>query len=651
TKIPALVFMGCSSVTNITIPSSVTSRGDFAFYGCSGLTNIYYSGTEEQWNSISIGSRNYFNHIHYNCTNPDGHYTLTKVINPSTCADEGYSEYTCPCGYTLVKDYTYLEHTPGEWIVSIEATCTTDGYKYQRCTACGKRLSEEAIPSTGHTAGEWQLIAPTCTESGLEGKCCTICGELLEGEIIAALGGSHTFSEWENVDNKNQRTCDTCGYVEYKSVLGDLNGDGYVSAKDAQLILHNIAGIFAFESESLVESADMNKDGKISAVDARMVLQLVAGLWEKEDYIIIPYEGYNIFEKNVSVKSGDVVEVTIQLNDNSCLSCLTLMPYFEESVFKIVESEAGSLGATVNASNGVTTMATSNSFESGTIYTFTLEALKTTDSTIGVTVIEACDAKFNDITVTSDIVKCTVKLDSMDVDEPAIPEVPCADGHTWGEWEAGTAATCAEYGTKVRTCTVCGGKEFTSTPTTAHNYTWYTISVATCETDGVMLGECSECEDVDVKATAKLGHNLVDGVCQRCGLSEENITEPDTPVTPDEPENGEFSFLIKEPSITTIRHLDGIVLHANIEGNLPDGAYIKWTADNKNFDMEESADGRTLTITSKNDGDTTFYAIVYDADGEVITSDSITMTSKAGFFDKIGSFFRSLFGSTKIYEN
>ncbi len=33
-------FRDCSSLTNITIPSSVTSLGDGCFYGCSGLTNI-----------------------------------------------------------------------------------------------------------------------------------------------------------------------------------------------------------------------------------------------------------------------------------------------------------------------------------------------------------------------------------------------------------------------------------------------------------------------------------------------------------------------------------------------------------------------------------------------------------------------------------
>ena len=34
------VFYGCSGLTSLTIPSSVTSIGDYAFYGCSGLTSL-----------------------------------------------------------------------------------------------------------------------------------------------------------------------------------------------------------------------------------------------------------------------------------------------------------------------------------------------------------------------------------------------------------------------------------------------------------------------------------------------------------------------------------------------------------------------------------------------------------------------------------
>ena len=41
TSIGDWAFEGCSGLTSLTIPSGVTSIGDRAFEGCSGLTSIY----------------------------------------------------------------------------------------------------------------------------------------------------------------------------------------------------------------------------------------------------------------------------------------------------------------------------------------------------------------------------------------------------------------------------------------------------------------------------------------------------------------------------------------------------------------------------------------------------------------------------------
>ena len=681
-------FFDCDALTSITIPDEVVSIGDYAFCYCDKLetvimgngitsigefafyrdgnldgyfeeTDLYYNGTEEQWNDVSVGYYNHFARIHYNCTSPEGHYTLTKVVAPTSCSEQGYSEYTCPCGYTMQTDYTTVDHTSGEWIVSREATCTSDGYRYKRCTYCGTRLNEETIPSTDHTASEWQSVAPTCTEAGLEGKCCTSCGELLEGEIVAALGGSHSFGEWTNIDNKQERTCSTCGYIEYRIVPGDLNGDGYTSAKEARIILQHVAGLREIEENS--EYADVNEDGRISAVDARMVLQMVAGLKAPadENWNIISYNTSNIDPDAPVVSSltitsnksevavGDVFTVTVALDDNSGLGGLTIKADYDSSVLKATAMTAGTLGATVNVETGIATMASATTFEdAGTICVMTFEAIKTGSADVTFDIIEACDSDLSDVNLNVN----TVNIDVVEelTTEPDFPEGPCADGHTWTEWIVIDEPACNSYGLEEISCTECGYSEYRSIDPTGHSYTWYTLSVAACETDGVMIGECSLCEDVDLTAIPKTGHNIIDGACTICGKSEDNITEPEVP---DEPEEYDFTFSIQTPSTNTIRHLDGIVLHAKVDGTLPEGAYIKWTADNDNFDIESTSDGMTATITSKNYGDTTIYAIVYNADGEIIASESVKMTSKAGFFDKFGSFFRSIFGTTKIYEN
>ena len=109
------------------------------------------------------------------------------------------------------------------------------------------------------------------------------------------------------------------------------------------------------------------------------------------------------------------------------------------------------------------------------------------------------------------------------------------------------------------------------------------------------------------------------------------------------------TIVIEEPSRTTIRHKDGIILHAYFWDE-PEGSYVEWYADNENFKLDVVDEDNALEIISDKNGYTTFTAVLYDVDGNVLDYDEVEMRSKAGFFDKIGSFFRSIFGGSTIYE-
>lgn len=102
---------------------------------------------------------------------------------------------------------------------------------------------------------------PTCETAGIRIYHCGHCDQSYTEEI-PALG--HTY-----VDG----ICVHCGQV--RILLGDVNGDGKVNARDARLLLRYIAGLTE-TGEILEAAADFNGDGRINARDARAMLQYIA---------------------------------------------------------------------------------------------------------------------------------------------------------------------------------------------------------------------------------------------------------------------------------------------------------------------------------------------------------------------------------------
>lgn len=156
---------------------------------------------------------------------------------------------------------------------------------------------------------------------------------------------------------------------------------------------------------------------------------------------------------------------------------------------------------------------------------------------------------------------------------------------------------------------------------------------------------CYAAED-EAKTNPIARINFVFGDCEHDGVMG---IKDDIDISEFSPTSDSALTLI-EPTKTVIRYKDGIVLHANTK-ELTEEIIIEWTADNNNFKMKESNDGLSCTIIANSTGNTVVTATLYDGNGNTIGEDSVEMTSKAGFFDKIGGFFRSLFGITKIYES
>ena len=99
TSIGSYAFEYCRSLTSVTIGNSVTSIGYEAFEGCSNLTSATYSGTQQQWNAIKIEAGNT---ILTNAMRCDHDWSITQIA--PTYTTMGTSTYTCTsCGEEKVE--------------------------------------------------------------------------------------------------------------------------------------------------------------------------------------------------------------------------------------------------------------------------------------------------------------------------------------------------------------------------------------------------------------------------------------------------------------------------------------------------------------------------------------------------------------------
>ncbi len=261
-------------------------------------------------------------------------------VTPPTCTEQGYTTYTCECGYSYSDYVDATNHTWDEGKITTQAICTEEGVKTFTCTACGE-IKTEIVPATGHrfiktsynstaendayeyicevcnlkltyiTHHNWDdgttVKEATCTEVGVRIYTCTgtDCHET-KAEMIPKI--EHTY-----VAEVTPPTCTEQGYTTYTCACGDSYSD-YVD-KTGHKWSAESANCTNCTAEDELESFTVSCDKTQYYVGDKWSSKLTlivkfenheATITTDDNFLVEKFSTAKVGEKLYSVKYGDI---------------------------------------------------------------------------------------------------------------------------------------------------------------------------------------------------------------------------------------------------------------------------------------------------------------------------------------------------------
>ena len=178
-------------------------------------TNDYYDVTVEV-ESATTETADYDNSAIVCITKPDVHtHTVSEWIVDveATCTTVGSRHGVCDLCKEEITEEIPAAHDY-VWIIDKEATCTRSGSKHQKCNICGNETGITKIEATGHSySTEWTIDTPaTCTENGSKSHHCTNCEEVTDVTVITAIG--HNYVAQGSVKEHPHTSTVICSFCE-----------------------------------------------------------------------------------------------------------------------------------------------------------------------------------------------------------------------------------------------------------------------------------------------------------------------------------------------------------------------------------------------------------------------------------------------------
>ena len=151
TSIGDRAFYGCSELTSVTIPNSVTSIGESAFYGCSGLTSAIIGNSVKSIGESAFDSCS-------GLTSVTIGNSVTSIGQEAFCGCSGLTSVTIGNSVTSIGEIAFYGCSGLTKLVSLAIEPPVCGYQVFEGvdkTACRLLVPEESI-NKYKTADKWE---------------------------------------------------------------------------------------------------------------------------------------------------------------------------------------------------------------------------------------------------------------------------------------------------------------------------------------------------------------------------------------------------------------------------------------------------------------------------------------------------------------
>lgn len=303
TEIGMDAFSECTSLTDITIPDSVTTIQNWAFSFCHGLTTVKIPASVTYIGEDAFRYARGLTAIRVDADNPnyssDSSGVLynkekTKVIMVPTLLG---GDYRISTGVTAIANKMFAD-CPNLLSVVVPDTVTTVGESaFAGCTGLISVVIGKYVEKSHATRGTTN-VSTQIQASAFEG--CSNLETITIGNNVTSIGES----AFSNCNNLTQVTY--CGTEEQWNAV--TISDGNAALLEAELQYHDFEdgictvcgeedahkhewaeGVCTVCGQSLAEAMDLNGDGKVTAFDAQILAEANAGcreLTEKQKELI-----------------------------------------------------------------------------------------------------------------------------------------------------------------------------------------------------------------------------------------------------------------------------------------------------------------------------------------------------------------------------